>query len=247
MAWHVRAVVMCCHAVKVRLSPSCCIVFGGLDMQLPSRKCHLHHRTGVLFYLKLSLAVHALLCSMLASCWLLLLLPPCSASSASAAAKSAVRRSIQHCFQNNCSIAGQTGSSVPSAAPVIGVCVPGFTQPLLLQHWLAAVDLQGRLLCSQGHSTASDLNLLLQVVLTALYHERRQLHVFVCMPLPLKSLSCRRVDWQLWTSSSDGCGTSCARQSDFKKAFSTTAQQLQQVRRTAAQSSLLCAALLGGC
>lgn len=37
-----------------------------------------------------------------------------------------------------------------------------------------------------------------------------------------------KVDWQLWTSSSDGCGTSCARQSDFKKAFSTTAQQLQQ-------------------
>ena len=58
------------------------------------------------------------------------------------------------------------------------------------------------------------------------------------MSLPLNSLCCCRVDWQLWTSSSDGCGTSCARQSDFKKAFSATAQQLQQVRGTAARSSM---------
>ena len=54
------------------------------------------------------------------------------------------------------------------------------------------------------------------------------------MLLPLTNLSCCRVDWQLWTSSSDGCGTSCARQSDFKKAFSSTAQQLQQVCGTVA-------------
>ncbi len=38
-----------------------------------------------------------------------------------------------------------------------------------------------------------------------------------------------RVEWDFWTSSNDGCGNACDRQSEFKIAMRETAQSLEKV------------------
>ena len=37
------------------------------------------------------------------------------------------------------------------------------------------------------------------------------------------------MEWDFWTSSNDGCGNACDRQSEFKIAMRETAQSLQKV------------------
>ena len=43
---------------------------------------------------------------------------------------------------------------------------------------------------------------------------------------------CGRVEWEMWTSSNDGCGNSCDIQTRFKKEFRDTAKQLEKVQHT---------------
>ena len=38
-----------------------------------------------------------------------------------------------------------------------------------------------------------------------------------------------RVEWELWTSTNDGCGSSCDRQSTFKIQMRDAAVELQKV------------------
>lgn len=42
----------------------------------------------------------------------------------------------------------------------------------------------------------------------------------------------RRVEWEFWTSSNDGCGNGCNQQADFKKKMRDTAIALQKVIRS---------------
>lgn len=56
-----------------------------------------------------------------------------------------------------------------------------------------------------------------------------------------------RVEWELWTSSNDGCGNSCDIQLRFKKAFRDTAMQLEEViyRRLQAKGILTASSAQG--
>jgi hypothetical protein len=42
-------------------------------------------------------------------------------------------------------------------------------------------------------------------------------------------VAARRVEWEFWTSSNDGCGNGCDRQSAFKVQMRETAQTLEKV------------------
>ena len=48
------------------------------------------------------------------------------------------------------------------------------------------------------------------------------------------------MEWELWTSSNDGCGNSCDIQLRFKKEFRDTAVQMEKVRSWLPESQSKC-------